>query len=228
MRNLSFLHLKQLAFLVTSFLIIYCYVPIGGTLDLYLIQPYMSQHGEFPLKESWALAVLNHDYIKHIIVAIYAYVFIVWGLSFKFEYLKKYRKNYAHFFFVSMLCTLFIGFLKSKSAYACPWDMTIATTTGFDWNFSSTNGHCFPGGHASSGFALMTGYFVYLKNQPKRAYFYLNAGFILGFAMGWAQMMRGAHFLSHNLWSAWIVLFINYIILIFLNIYDLRKMKHCT
>jgi membrane-associated PAP2 superfamily phosphatase len=28
---------------------------------------------------------------------------------------------------------------------------------------------------------------------------------VLGFSMGWAQMMRGEHFLSHNLWTAWLV-----------------------
>ena len=51
----------------------------------------------------------------------------------------------------------------------------------------------------------MTGFFAFRKAAPKRAYFYLGAGLILGFAMGWAQMMRGAHFLSHNLWTAWVV-----------------------
>lgn len=83
-----------------------------------------------------------------------------------------------------MFCTIFIGFITSKSAYECLWDMTFATPTGFDWNFSSTNGHHFPGGHASSGFTLMGGCFGYIKDPPKRAFFYLNSGPILGFAMG--------------------------------------------
>ena len=55
----------------------------------------------------------------------------------------------------------------------------------------------------------MTGYFVYRLEQPKRAYFYLFSGILLGFMMGWAQMMRGAHFLSHNLWTGWVVWAIN-------------------
>ena len=63
----------------------------------------------------------------------------------------------------------------------------------------------FPGGHASSGFALLVGYFIYRTTRPKRAYFFLLAALILGFAMGWAQMMRGAHFLSHTLWTGWII-----------------------
>ena len=35
------------------------------------------------------------------------------------------------------------------------------------------------------------------------AYGYWLAALILGFGFGWVQMMRGAHFLSHTLWSAW-------------------------
>ena len=108
-----------------------------------------------------------------------------------------------------MLCTCTIGLLKAHAAHACPWDMTHQTATGFVWDFSATAGHCFPGGHASTGFALVTGYFCYRLQDRHRAWFYLFAGLILGFTMGWAQMMRGAHFLSHNLWTGWICLAIN-------------------
>lgn len=52
------------------------------------------------------------------------------------------------------------------------------------WDLSATAGHCFPGGHASSGFALLVGYFIYRVTQPKRAYFFLIASCILGMGMG--------------------------------------------
>ncbi len=42
----------------------------------------------------------------------------------------------------------------------------------------------------------MAGYFVYRISNRKRAYFLLIAAVILGLTMGWAQMMRGAHFLK--------------------------------
>ena len=69
---------------------------------------------------------------------------------------------------------------------------------------SATAGHCFPGGHASSGFAVLAGYFIYRVTQPKRAYFFLIAACILGMGMGWAQMMRGVHFFSHSLCIGWV------------------------
>ena len=66
-------------------------------------------------------------------------------------------------------------------------------------------GHCFPGGHASGGFALMAFFFAFREYQPNFAMAMLALALVLGFSMGWAQMMRGEHFLSHNLWSAWVV-----------------------
>ncbi|EPQ2782997.1 phosphatase PAP2 family protein, partial [Acinetobacter baumannii] len=124
--------------------------------------------------------------------------------------LKPYRWQYGYMFFVSMLGSSIVGLIKSQSAHACPWNMVHPNTLGsYIWDFSAKHGHCFPGGHASAGFILMTGYFVYRLEQPKRAYFYLFSGILLGFMMGWAQMMRGAHFLSHNLWTGWVVWAIN-------------------
>ena len=128
---------------------------------------------------------------------------------FKIEKLKAKRWQYGYFFAISMLCTCVSGLIKAHAAHACPWAMTTATSTGFIWNFSATAGHCFPGGHASTGFALITGFFIFRLDQKKLAWFYLFSGVVLGFAMGWAQMMRGAHFLSHNLWTAWICMAIN-------------------
>jgi membrane-associated PAP2 superfamily phosphatase len=32
----------------------------------------------------------------------------------------------------------------------------------------------------------------------------LVIGFACGFALGFGRIMQGAHFLSHNLWAAWV------------------------
>ena len=119
------------------------------------------------------------------------------------------RLEMGYFFVIAMISTILIGFIKSQSAHACQWDMLHTSAYGSYWNFSATQGHCFPGGHASTGFALIVGYFVYRIQRPKRAYFFLITSLILGFTMGYAQMMRGAHFMSHNLWTAWIIWFLN-------------------
>lgn len=148
---------------------------------------------------------MNHRYVKYVLIAVYLSYGIAWLMSFYSEKFKPRRWELGYFFIMAMLATSTIAILKSQSAHACPWDMAVATTQGILWDLSATAGHCFPGGHASSGFALLVGYFIYRTTRPKRAYFFLLAALILGFAMGWAQMMRGAHFLSHTLWTGWII-----------------------
>ena len=195
--------------LIISLVLLLLYVPVGGTLDLAFIQPWMDQTGHFFARNDWYLAELNHTIVKDVIIAAYVSIFLLWLASFKMNRLAQRRWHYGYFFWQVILGTSLIGLLKSQSAHACPWNMTQSTLTGFAWNFNLENGHCFPGGHASTGFALITGYFVFRLLQPARAYFYLIAALILGFAMGWAQMMRGAHFLSHNLWTGWIIWTLN-------------------
>lgn len=207
--------LYQGCFLIVSFCVLWIGFPIGGMLDLILIDPWISPSGQFILRDNWYLAELSHRYIKNFIVLIYVSFLMLWLGSFKFNTLKTNRWRYGYFFGMVILSTSMIGLLKSQSAHACPWNITIPTPQGFFWDFSATKGHCFPGGHAATGFAMMAGYFVFRDSNQKRAYFYLISAVILGFALGWAQMMRGAHFLSHNLWTAWIIWLINVVFYIF-------------
>lgn len=202
---------KQILFLVFTFLLLWQWFPVDGTLDFYLIQPWISTCGEFYLKHDFYLEVINHKYVKDLLIAVYLSFFVMIVVSFKYENFKSTRWNYSYFLILVIITTSTIGILKSQSDHACPWDMIIQENHSYSWILNKTNGHCFPGGHASTGFALMAGYFIYRNQNRKRAYFYLLASLILGFGMGWAQMMRGAHFLSHNLWTAWITWMINVI-----------------
>ena len=201
--------LRISAILIFSLAILIYVFPIYGKIDLALIQPWIDQFGHFTERNNWYLVHLNHKVFKQLLIAVYLSFLVLWLASFKLEKLRPQRWLYGYMFVVSILSTALIGILKSQSAHACPWDMTEQTATGFIWNFTATHGHCFPGGHASTGFALITGFFVFRLVQPKRAWFYLIAGLLLGFMMGWGQMMRGAHFLSHNLWTGWIILCFN-------------------
>ena len=201
--------LRISAILIFSLAILIYVFPIYGKIDLALIQPWIDQFGHFTERNNWYLVHLNHKVFKQLLIAVYLSFLVLWLASFKLEKLRPQRWLYGYMFVVSILSTALIGILKSQSAHACPWDMTEQTATGFIWNFTATHGHCFPGGHASTGFALITGFFVFRLVQPKRAWFYLTAGLLLGFMMGWGQMMRGAHFLSHNLWTGWIILCFN-------------------
>jgi len=187
--------LTQSLFLILSAILLLNFFTVAGAVDLKLITAYIDVNAAFPLRQHWALAELNHRYVKYVLIAVYLSYGIAWLMSFYSEKFKPRRWEFGYFFIMVMLATSTIAILKSQSAHACPWDMAVATTQGILWELSATAGHCFPGGHASSGFALLVGYFIYRTTRPKRAYFFLIAACILGMGMGWAQMMRGAHFL---------------------------------
>lgn len=195
--------------LAVLFLVLWFVFPVGGAIDLHFIQPWIDTSGKFPLKNNWFLVEINHKLVKHIIIGFYVIVLLAWLASFKNLKLKAYQWQLGYLFWISILSTAVVGILKSHSAHACPWSMTEPTALGYAWNFSATNGHCFPGGHASSGFSLITGFFVFRTSKPKIAYVFLFLGLSLGFLMGWGQMIRGAHFLSHNLWTGWVVFAFN-------------------
>ncbi len=67
-------------------------------------------------------------------------------------------------------------------------------------------GRCFPAGHASGGFALLSLAGLAATRRGRRIG--LAMGLLAGCAMGGYQMLRGAHFLSHTVVTAlvcWLV-----------------------
>lgn len=102
---------------------------------------------------------------------------------------------------------LVVVLLKELNAYRCPWDLAqfggVAQATS-GWFVSRVNaGRCFPSGHAAGGFSLVALGFAGIALQHRglrRAG--LGAAIGVGVAFSLVRMVQGAHFLSHNLWSA--------------------------
>lgn len=200
---------QQCVFLAVSLFLLWKFFPVDGALDMYLIQPWISTNGEFPFKKNWYLDTLSHHYVKNLLIAVYVSFLVILIGSFRYMPWRDLRWHYGYMLIMVIISTSIIGILKSQSDHACPWNMVQTQQDHFIWILNQTAGHCFPGGHSATGFALMVGYFVYRNTDRKRALFYLCAGVIIGFAMGWGQMMRGAHFLSHNLWTGWVIWLVN-------------------
>lgn len=118
-------------------------------------------------------------------------------------------KRICSFIFCMAFIPAFISFLKSTTEIHCPNDLIIFNgkvpfRSIFDFESYRLflgkygEGNCFPGGHASGGFAFMSSFFVLPDRYKQKA---IVVGFLLGSFMGLYQMMKGAHFLSHNLFT---------------------------
>ncbi len=193
------------------------------SLDAWLIQPFYDTHAlAFPLKNDSFLENVMHKGLKNLMIVVSLMMLGLWifGLNiWNFlprnrsanRWLKIYHRQFFWVFIAMVISTSSISVLKHLSIHSCPWDVLAYGGTQ-PWIPLFGNlpegakaGHCFPGGHASGGFAVIAIYFGFRDSLPKLAYVGLLLGMLLGFAMGWGQMMRGAHFMSHNMWTAWIV-----------------------
>ena len=193
-------------------------------LDAWLIQPFYDTHAlVFPLKNDGFLESVMHKGLRNLMIVVslmmlgfWIFGLKIWGVVFKSQngshWYKVYHRQFLWIFIAMVISSSAISVLKRLSMHSCPWDLlAYGGTQPWIPLFShlpaaAEMGHCFPGGHASGGFALIAIYFGFRDSLPKLANAGLILGLLFGFAMGWGQMMRGAHFMSHNLWTAWISL----------------------
>lgn len=103
-----------------------------------------------------------------------------------------------------------VALLKHFSQTSCPWDLAefggrAQHVSHWLWGVRDGGpGHCFPAGHASAGFAFVGGWFALRRCAPRAATAWLAAALLAGLLLGISQQLRGAHFLSHTLWTAWV------------------------
>lgn len=111
---------------------------------------------------------------------------------------------------VSTLTLLLIPLIKQSSLTSCPWDLAefggrAQVVSHWRWGVpDGGGGHCFPSGHASTAFGFIGGWFALRQRHPLAARGWLAGVLVLGALFGWAQAVRGAHYPSHTLWTAWI------------------------
>lgn len=112
---------------------------------------------------------------------------------------------------LSILAAIAVSTLvKRISSSSCPWDLAefggvARYVSHWRWGVQDGGpGHCFPAGHASAAFGFVAGWFVLRRAAPSLATGWLLASLAAGLVLGLAQQLRGAHYLSHTLWTAWI------------------------
>lgn len=159
----------------------------------------------FPLQNNYWLELINHQMMKYLVITI--------AVFYLFIGIVKRRVDYISTAILIGLGSATVGILKSVSQHSCPWDLIEYGGRAIEYpllssvNYFDGPGHCFPGGHASGGFSLMALFFLFYPKNRKLAFMLLGAAILLGQIMGFGQVVRGAHFFSHNLWSCWWVWF---------------------
>ncbi|KPQ23227.1 MAG: PAP2 (acid phosphatase) superfamily protein [Halomonas sp. HL-48] len=131
--------------------------------------------------------------------------------------LKAYRTPLLYLFSATLLSALLVATIKHLVSMECPWDLV---RYGGAREFigllnirpsSMPASACFPAGHASAGYTWIALYFFFAAIRAHWRWAGLALGLGLGLTFGITQQLRGAHFLSHDLWTAmicWTVSFV--------------------
>lgn len=171
--------------------------------------------GTFALRDDWFLERVAHVAAKNAVV-LFALATLVAALaSFRIGALVRYRRLLWFVFLAMLLSSSAVSGLKAITGMHCPYDLRdFGGQLPYAGLFESlpagvAPGKCWPGGHASAGFCLFGLYFAARAlDRPRLALSLLAGVLVFGFALGTARVAQGAHFVSHNLWSAlicWLV-----------------------
>lgn len=170
----------------------------------------MGGPGGFPLRDSWLLTSVLHSGAKYaawlLVLGLAVSAVWPWGPFRALPFARRFQLAA-----VAIASTGLIALLKAGNHTSCPWDLAqfggvavhISHWTGW-LQTDGGGGHCFPAGHASTGFAFIAGYFALREDQPRLARLWLLAAIFAGLGLGAVQQLRGAHFMSHTLWTGWI------------------------
>jgi membrane-associated PAP2 superfamily phosphatase len=159
----------------------------------------------FPWREHWLLAGVLHEGGRRVswLLALALCLSVWWPIGPLAQLAPRRRLQLA---VTTLLGALAVSLLKMGSHTSCPWELAefggLAQYASL-WSLVPDGGagHCFPAGHASSGFTFIGGYFAFRGTDSRVARRWLVAALGAGILLGLGQQWRGAHFMSHTLWS---------------------------
>ena len=159
-------------------------------------------------KENQTLKYIFYRLPKYFIVA-YGTILLITLITLKINNKNIFLQKKLLFLVSTLVLTpLTVAILKHYSPINCPvhikefggGGLYIPPLNTFNNEiFFNNNGKCFPAGHASGGFSLISLFFII--EDKKNKYIALFSSIIIGFIMGLYQIAKGAHFLSDTIFT---------------------------
>ncbi|MCX8113653.1 MAG: phosphatase PAP2 family protein [Burkholderiaceae bacterium] len=168
--------------------------------------------GGFPAHDWTWLELIGHRIAKSAAWAVWLAVLAAAFASLRVDRLAAYRGVLWTTVVAMAAGPLIVVGLKNINAHPCPWDLKqyggFADDAAAWFVPAAQAGRCFPSGHAAGGFSMLALYFAgYAANDRRLMHAGLAIGLAAGFLFSAVRIAQGAHFVSHNLWSAAVVWF---------------------
>lgn len=186
------------ALLPAALLIALALIAHGSGLDLWLADRVFAAQGQqWLLRHHVLTSTVLHSGGRLLSQLAWAGVVVAWLLARRIEAWRPWQDALGRLALSVLLSVALIATMKQLIPAYCPWDLL---RYGGSASIGDGGGACFPAGHASAGYAWMA-----LARVPHSARWRrvgLAIGVVAGLVFGLDQQLRGAHFLSHDLWTA--------------------------
>lgn len=178
-----------------------------GNVDTWLADKFYAwEGGTWALKNAWITSTIIHQIGKKLSLFIAVIILAALTISYLSQHFRQYRRELVYLLLAAGGGSVLISVLKSISHVSCAWDfsryggleeysnvyMQILNLSGKD---------CFPAGHASGGYAWLAFYFLGVYKESKWRWIGLGGALSVGLIFGVSQQLRGAHFITHDLWT---------------------------
>jgi membrane-associated PAP2 superfamily phosphatase len=175
---------------------------------------YQWEGGTWVLRRDFVVRDILHDGAARLIQLFCVALVATAAASFFVARLRPYRWGLLYLVVSIAVSTLLVTLLKDLTRVECPWSVDRyggAVPYVPTWRSVLAHqgtGRCFPSGHAGSGFALLSLYFYCRCYAPSWRVFALGLALVIGVVFAIAQQLRGAHFVSHDVWALAICWFV--------------------
>lgn len=169
---------------------------------------YALQGHRWALKSAFVTQTLIHLTGRNLSTLAELGICVAWLTTYWRSGARQWRRPLGYLALSMLLSTALVAWVKSWSNMDCPWDLL---RYGGDRPYigllalrpiGMPRAVCFPAGHASAGYAWLGLYFFFLATRPRLRWLGLAIGLSAGLTFGIGQQLRGAHFASHDLWTA--------------------------
>jgi len=164
------------------------------------------------------LKFIFYDGIKKLLIIVAVLMLFSLIVFRRNKIVNEYKKGLIVVILSAIFVPVVIGGLKAVTNTPCPKNTVIyggiypevKVLESYPKNFHQKGKiKCWPAGHASGGFALLSLFFLFKSPRNKKRAVILSM--VVGWSMGLYKMMIGDHYLSHTLvtmFLAWIIILI--------------------
>lgn len=168
------------------------------------------QGSQWQMRDAWLTNQLIHDQGRNLVAVLLIALLAAIALSHLKQSVRPYRKGLYYVLVSALITVAIVNLMKEYSALDCPWDLARyggekTFISLFDPRITGQSpGACFPAGHASGAYCWLGLFFLARHFRPQWRFKALGGVLTLGVIFGIAQQLRGAHFISHDLWTLYI------------------------